>query len=291
MSAPEVEIQPEDSLEDAVSKVVAAYEALGAKPLAFEQLNTLLPTSSFCQFFQMELGALRYIAVINSRPWDESSVLDVLNILLNVRMDPDPSASPPRFRFYGAHPVAPVLVTLFGDDASSDYESRAAVVVGYGRDLRPSQSYQLAAVAVHLLRECFGVRASLLDSAAVDIVAEVLSTRFSASRFPEGGAPLNALVTLGFLYGELVRLRLPYVSRWVSLRDQSPWPVLVFGPELGGGPEPDDAGAEHGVPQIVFNPLATVVGVYQGNPLASILESVDALGERCEDVLGVPDEN
>lgn len=231
-----------------------AYREAGATVLAFEHLNTLLSTSSFCHFLHAELDGKVYVAVVSTRPWDESTTLAVLNVLLNLRMDPEPPGSWPLFRFYGAHPVSPVLLTLFGDEAPSAFECRAALVVGYGADVRPAQSYQLATVAVRLLRECLGLKTSLLDPRAEEVVAEALSRWFRPDRFPEGGAPINSLVVLGFLYGESLRARLPYASRWVRLKDSPPWPVLVFGgrtergrsqgPERSAGMGAQAAGAE-----------------------------------------------
>jgi len=322
MSCPEVEIRPGDSIEEADDKVAKAYRARGASLLAFEHLNTLLPTSSFCHFFQIELEGHRYVLVVNSKPWEESSILAVLNILLNIRMDPEPPGPPVLFRFHGAYPVAPVLLTLFGDLPPSHFECHAALVVGYATDIQPSQSLQLAAVAVHLLRECFGLRTGLSDPDGESVIGEAMTRWFSTQLFPEGGAPLNSIVTLGFLYGEIIRSRLPYLSRWVRIKDHSPWPVLVVGrrpdrsmpkghttegarpvaPAPSGASKPalseasrpasgEGAPASQDSQQIVFNPVATVISVYQGSPGSFLAEASEALARRCEEVLGTFDEN
>lgn len=225
----EIDIQPGDTLAQACQKVRNAYREAGALVLAFEHLNTLLPISSFCHFFHVELEGKVYVVVVSVKEWDENSTIEVLNVLLNLRLDPEPPGNWPLFRFHSAYPVSPVLLTLFGDEPASVFECRAALVVGYGVDVRPSQAYQLATVGVMLLRECFGMKSSLTDPEAEKAVVEAISRWFKAERFPEGGAPINSLVVLGFLYGESLRARLPYASRWVRLRDSPTWPVLVFG--------------------------------------------------------------
>ncbi|MGQ9592248.1 MAG: hypothetical protein ACUVYA_18355 [Planctomycetota bacterium] len=293
----EIHIRPQDSLAEACLKVRNAYREAGATVLAFEHLNTLLSTSSFCHFLHVELEGKVYIAVVSTKEWDDRNTLAVLNILLNLRMDPEPPGSWPLFRFYGAHPVSPVLVTLFGDEAPSAFECRAALVVGYGADVRPAQSYQLATVAVRLLRECLGLKTSLLDPRADEVVAEALSRWFRPDRFPEGGAPINSLVVLGFLYGESLRARLPYASRWVRLKDAPPWPVLVFGggPEGGRAPGPGRSSSPGRVScgdrsHVVFSPVSTVISAYQENAPKLLREASSSLEAKCEEVLGAFDE-
>jgi hypothetical protein len=283
MCCPEVQISPGDSIEEADRKVAAAFRQRGVAPLAFEHLNTLLPTSSICHFFQVDCEGRRHVAVVSSQPLEESALLAVLNILLNIRMDPDPPGPPPRFRFYSAYPVAPVLETLFGDSAASEFECRAALVVGYSADIDPDHCYHLAAVAVHLLRECLGLRTALEDPEGESVIAEAMGRWFTTSRFPEGGEPVNAIVTLGFLYGELVRVRLPYLSRWEIARDVSPWPVLVFG-------QPHQEGSEGRSP-VVFNPVGSIVAIYQGSPVTSLREAIDLLARQCETSIAAIDEN
>ncbi len=296
----EIEIQPGDSLAQACLKVRNAYREAGAAVLAFEHLNTLLPISSFCQFFHVELEGQIYVVVVSVKEWDENATLAVLNVLLNLRLDPEPPGSCPRFRFHGPHPVSPVLLTLFGDEPSSAFECRAALVVGYGADVRPAQAYQLATVAVTLLRECLGLRTGLSDPRAEEVVAEALSRWFAPQRFPEGGAPINSLAVLGFLYGESLRARLPYASRWVRLKDSPVWPVLVFGRTTedregalsgAGGAPSEGPHPQAGNPQVVFNPIGTILAAYQAGAPRILLESSAALERKCEEALGAPDEN
>lgn len=292
MCCPEVQISPKDSIEEADRKVAAAFRERGAAPLAFEHLNTLLPTSSVCHFFQIDCEGHRHVAVVSCQPLEENALLAVLNILLNIRMDPDPPGPPPRFRFYGPCPAAPVLQTLFGDSPASEFECRAALVVGYSADIDPDHSYRLASVAVNLLRECLGLRATLEDPDGEAVIEEAMDRWLVASRFTEGGEPVNAIVVLGFLYGEYVRVRLPFVSRWAVRKDLSPWPVLVFGPsgERPPGEPPSGDGVE-GRSTVAFNPVGNLVSVYQGSPSSTLREAIDALARRCEESIAAIDEN
>jgi hypothetical protein len=294
MQFPEVEIQATDSIAQAEKKVERAYEERGGVLLAYENLNSLLPTSPYCHFFQVRFEGRECVVVVMSADWDEKSILTILNVLLNIRLDPDPPGPPPMFRFYCAHPVPPVLSTLFGDLPASDFECRAALVARFGSELQPSQSLQLAAVAMHLLRECFSVRSSFYDAAADERIATVAAEEWGGGRIPEGAAPLNALIVLGFLHGEVLRARLLHESRWVRLKDASTWPVLVFGDageeaagldapaaEVEGGSKPPQ-----GSPQVVFSPIAAVIAVYQDKDVARFLQAGEALEKKCRDELG-----
>jgi hypothetical protein len=303
MQFPEVEIQATDSIAQAEKKVERAYEEKGGVLLAYENLNSLLPTSPYCHFFQVRLDGRECVVVVMSADWDEKSVLTILNVLLNIRLDPDPPGRPPLFRFYCAHPVPPVLATLFGDLPASDFECRAALVARFGSELQPSQSLQLAAVAMHLLRECFGVRSSFYDPRADERIARAAAEEWRG-RIPEGAAPLNALIVLGFLHGEVLRARLLHESRWVRLKDAATWPVLVFGSrgdaetapetesmEEGQQASRDPAPVSHrpaagGSPQVIFSPIAAVIAVYNDKNVDRFLEAGRALATKCAQELG-----
>jgi hypothetical protein len=255
MQFPEVEIKPTDTIAEAEKKVERAFEARGAALLAFENLNAHLPTSPVCHFFQAHLDDRECVLIVMAAEWDEKSLLTVLNVCLNIRLDPDPPGPPPLFRFYGAHAVPPVLLTLFGDAPASEFECRAALVARFANDLRPSQAYQLSAVGMHLLRECFGVRLDYYTPGGEALVGKAIARELDAARFPEGGAPINSLIVLGFLFGEILRVRYPLASRWVRLKEHAPWPAVVFGGQDGGaqGPAP---GADSGDDDESDEPLA-----------------------------------
>src|SRR2546428_5902695 len=282
MQFPDVEINPGESIQSAAEKVAQAYQARGAVLVGNESLTALLPSAS-CQLLETHVDKRQCIVVVETSPWDERSILAVLNILLSLRSDPDPPGPPPLFRFYSAHPVPPVLMVLFGDSHASDFECRAAVVAHFGNDLQPSQSLQLAAVSIHLLRESLGLKTSFYDPAGEKILGNVIVELFGGGSFPEGAAPINAVIVLGFLYGEILRARLPYPSRWIRIKEYAPWPALAFGPRAA----PGKAGEEsQGVPQVIFSPIHSVIGVYQGGSDNLLSEAGEALEERCAEELG-----
>jgi hypothetical protein len=295
MQFPEVEIHATDSIAQAEKKVERAYEERGGVLLAYENLNSLLPTSSYCHFFQVHFEGRECVIVVMCGSWDEKSLLTILNVLLNIRLDPDPPGPPPLFRFYCAHPVPPVLSTLFGDLPASDFECRAALVARFGSELQGSQSLQLAAVGMHLLRECFGVRSSFFDPQADERIATVAADAWSGGRIPAGAAPLNALIVLGFLHGEVLRARLLHESRWVRLKDaNATWPVLVFGQPGDAGEEAPEGETEaaaaapnrQGSPQVIFSPIAAVISVYQDKDVPRFVQAGRALQEKCAEELG-----
>ncbi len=278
MQFPEVEIGPEESLLSAATRVARTFEARGSRLHPFDHLNALLPTSSVCHFFQTRCGGRESVIVVMPREWSEQLTLTVLNILLNIRMDPDPPGPPPLFRFYCAHPVPPVLRGLFGDSPASDFECRAALVAQFGSDVAPSQAFQLAAVAMHLLRETLGISSGFFDPDGDLRIAEAVTEGFRAEEFPEDASPLNAIIALGFLYGEILRARIRISSRWVRIKDSGPWPSLVFGSSDPAQAE-NAEGVLQGLPQVVFNPIGSVINVYQAGSVALLREATATLAD------------
>ena len=298
MQYPQVEIRPGEPIHEADVRVENAYEALGGVVLAFDNLNSFLPISQFCHFFQVGVADRQLVLVVMTGEWDEKTLLTVLNVLLEIRMDPDPPGHTPLFRFHSLHPPPAVLLTLFGDSAVSDFECRAALVAHFGKDLAPSRALQFAAAAANLLRESLGITTDFYDSEGEIRVGHAVAENLRAENLPQEGAPLNALISLGFLYGEILRQRFPYESRWVELRDQGPWPVLVFGQApaaVRNAQQGGDGAAEKapgaateqgsGVPQVVFNPLGSVVALYQEGDGQSLRSAADDLRKRLHEEL------
>jgi hypothetical protein len=286
MEFPEVEITREDTLEAADKKVAAAFEALGAPLLGFEGLNSVLPTSAFCHFFQTSLHDRPGVLVVMTADWDEQVTISVLNILLNIRMDPDPPGTLPLVRFYGARAVPPVLHSLFGDSPASNFECQAALVAHFGNDLAPVQSMQLAAAALHLLRHALGVRLGFFAPDADLVLARALIQWFGPEHLPKESSPINSVTVLGFLYGEILRARSAHASRWAMVKDAAPWPALIFGPvPQEASDAPADSGAA-GVPQVVFSPIPYVLGAYQDRVETSLRAASDALEAKCVEMLG-----
>jgi hypothetical protein len=303
MPFPEVEIHATDSIHQAERKVEKAISAKGGALLAYDNLNTILPTSSFCHFFQTQIDGRECVITVMAAPWEEKTLLTVLNVLLNIRLDPDPPGQTPLFLFYGAHPLPPVLHTLFGDTPLAEFECRAALVARFATELLPSHAFQLAAVGMHLLREQLGVKTSFFDQQGEDHIGKALAEDLGSAALSDGGAPLNALITLGFLYGEILRARVPHPSRWIRLKESSPWPVIVFGnpdkapPDAlpGDGDEPPaveshapaaEGEEDKGAPQVVFSPIASLLSAYQDKSRSRLAESSTALLAKCGAELG-----
>ena len=286
MQEAKVDILSTDSLSEAVAKVEKGYEQLGASLLAFENLNAFLPISPFCRFFQASFPDREVVLVVMTAAWDEKVLLTILNVLLEIRMDPDPPGRLPSFRFHATETVPPVLRTLFGDAPVSDFESRAVLVVHFGRDLEPSAAMQFAAVAKNLLRECLGVSTDFFDGDSVLRFDETVAVSFREAGLEEDGAPLNALVSLGFLYGELLRERFGYPSDWLLLKKQGPWPVLVFGAQVAGGDsEGEDA---TGGARVVFNPIGTLISLYKEGKAGRLGREAEELKRRLAAELEAP---
>jgi len=295
MKFPEVEITPEDTIQVADKKVAVAFEALGTPLLGFESLNSLVPTSASCHFFQTSFQDRQRVLVVMVAEWDEQTTIGVLNILLNIRIDPDPPGPPPVVHFYSAHPVPAVLRSLFGDSPASNFECQAALVAHFGNDLAPAHSMQLAAAALHLLRHSLGVGISFFASDAELVLARALVRWFGPDDFPEECSPINSVTVLGFLYGEILRARSAHASRWAMIKDTAPWPALIFGPlpeEASDAPaeSPTDSprgpgSPSGGVPQVVFSPIPYVINVYQDGSETSLRDASASLEMKCREML------
>jgi hypothetical protein len=286
MQEAKVDILSTDSLSEAVAKVEKGYEQLGASLLAFENLNTFLPISPFCRFFQASFPDREVVLVVMTGAWEEKVLLTILNVLLEIRMDPDPPGRLPSFRFHATETVPPVLQTLFGDAPVSEFESRAVLVVHFGRDLEPTSAMQFAGVAKNLLRECLGVSADFFDTDSVLRLDETVVDGFRQAGLAEDGAPLNALVSLGFLYGELLRERFGYPSTWLRLQKQGPWPVLVFGAQLAEGDSEVEKTASG--THVVFNPIGTLISLYKEGKAGRLGREAEELERRLTAELEAP---
>ncbi len=285
MDLPEIEIQPDELLDSAASRVERTFSARGQRLSEFEHLNTAHPTAQLCRFFQARLKDRDCVLVVVSSEWGEELVIAVLNILLHIRTDPEPPGPPPMFRFYSAHPVPAVLRGLFGDSQASDFECRAALVAKFGSEVSATDALQLGAVAIHLLRECFGIHASFFDLDGDLRIAQAVAEWFGPGTFPEEASPLNALISLGFLFGEILRVQAATPSRWAQVRHLGPWPVLIFGAEPLPGVPAAGPGGSAGVPQVVFNPIHSLMNVYQERSRTLLREAREALEATCREKL------
>jgi hypothetical protein len=219
-----------------------------------------------------------------AKPWDEQSMITVLNILLEMRMDPEPPGARLAFHFYSAHEVPEVLRLLFADSMVSEFECRSSLVARFGNDLEPEHCQQLAAVAMSLVRECFSITTAFGDPQGEGRIEAVVAQL----QKKEGGLdaePLNSLIVLGCLYGELLRARLPYPSRWARVKHYRPWPALIFsapprGPKAGEG-------ASSPPPDVAFNPIAHLIHLFKNGERSFLQETSAKQAAKCSELLSV----
>jgi hypothetical protein len=272
MQLPELVIAPSEPIQKAADRFVAECQRLGIVLVGFESLNNVLPSSRFSSFFQARVDGVETIFLLMTEEWSNANLVKLLNILLEIRADPDPPGSELRFRIYSAHPPPPLLDTLFGDHRISPIECRAAMLAHFGSDLVPADCTRLAAACMQFLSS-LGVRTSFGDPQAVRRVGEVVLHEVRERRFPPEATPLNFLICLGCLYGESLRTALPYPTEWVSVKEYLPWPCLVVrsaSPSAGGE-----------VQQLGLSPIALVIQVSQSGPTDLLERSAAALLERC----------
>ena len=226
MVLPQVEILPTDTLQKAEERVEQAFESLGLELVGFESLNTVLPCSDTCHFFHVEIDERPHVIVVCTDEWDEETVVTVLNVLLELRLDPDPPGARLRVAFFGAYPAPDVLELFFADHAIADFECGAALIARFGHDLDPSECTRLAAAAVFLGRDLFGVDTGILDPGGDKAVSDVVCGALHVEGL--SAEPLNSLILYGCLLGEILRSRIGGPSRWARIRRFEPWPGVVL---------------------------------------------------------------
>src|SRR5262249_14194936 len=171
----------------AVCRLEQAFRARGIQLSGFETLNTSLPISRFANFFQGVVGGREVIFVVMTEEWVSSHLVAILNILLEIRADPDPPGADLLFHFYSAHPVPSIFKTLFGDHRIGPLECRAAMVAGLGSDLRADDCTRLASVAVHLLASA-GVKTSFKDPEGIHRIRDFIVREIHPLKLPRDGA-------------------------------------------------------------------------------------------------------
>jgi hypothetical protein len=283
MDFPPLEIVTGESVFQAVCRLEQAFRARGIQLSGFETLNTSLPISRFANFFQGWVDGREVIFVVMTEEWNSSHLVAILNILLEIRADPDPPGTELMFHFYSAHPVPAILMTLFGDHRIGPLECRAAMVACFGHDLRADDCTRLASVAVHLLTSA-GVRTGFKDPEGIRKVRDFVTREIHQLRLPRDGAPLNLLVCLGCLYGEILRSRLGYRTEWAMVKEYQPWPCLVVRARAGEAPSPASMITQN----LGFSPIAMVMLLSQDGGQETLEKGEAILTERCRKEFGPP---
>lgn len=286
MSTPPVDIQPGDTIFKADEKVERAFEARGESLAELRDgVNTTETHSSYCHLYRVDRGDHAAVVVVMVARWEEPVVVQVVNYLLEVRMYPTPPGSRPTFHFYSAYEVPPILLTLFGASPACDFECRSLLVAKFGNDLSARQCQQLGAVGAHLTHECFDVTIGLDDPGGAKIVQDTIERRFR--RNEECLDPVNSLITLGCLYGEVLRHRLPFRSRWADIEEFSPWPGLVFeGRTVLDGRTGEPGNGRRAAEEVTFSPIETAIHFFRTLQPDWLLESSQELEAACRESFG-----
>ena len=295
---PGVRLPPGADLHTATDLLAAVCEDNDEHLYALDPANRLEPTGAYCHFFQTELEERECIVAVMVGDWTEDALVRVLNILIEIRTESGWN-QPPLFRFCSVAPVPSILVTIFGDSPTADFECRAVPVVRFGTELRADEPLRIAAVAMYLLRETFGVRIGLYDESGERKLAQLLSGRLVAGDFPNDGVPLNLLIALGCLYGERQRARIPFESHWVLLKDLGPWPSVIFHRDVAGrgsGSSTDGSDDREGddgvdddvdtVKRVAFSPISVLIGAFQRGRAATARRRGDGTSHKVR--RGVP---
>lgn len=284
MELPTLEITPGESVQKAADRLEQECRGRGVVLSGFETLNTVLPTSGYANFFQARIGGAETIFLLMTEEWTNAALVRILNILLEIRADPDPPGSKLRFRIFSAHPVPVLLRTLFGDHRISPIECEAAMVARFGSELTAGDCTRLAAAALHFLR-ALGRRSDFRDPQGITVVQRTVLDEVRALGLPPEGTPLNLLICLGCLYGELLRSRLPHETEWTVVKEYLPWPCLAIrplAPAPGHRPGPSTA-TPH---PLGTSPIATTIQLSQGGDPALLEKSARILDERCRNEFG-----
>ncbi len=284
-------MSPGDEIAVVAAKLEAACRQEGLLLMSLDGLNRLEPYAGACRFYQATIEGAETIVVVNVGEWTNDLLVALLNILLEIRSDPDPPGAVLRFRFLSSHPVPALFATFFGDHPIAPLESRAAVVARFGDGLQAEECTRLAAAAVQLLKG-EGVQTRFDDPEGFRLVSSFVLQEIRARRFPQEGTPMNLLICLGAFYGELVRSRLPCGSRWAMVKEYLPWPCLVVAgrPRQPAGGSPagtSPAGTvETEIRHLGYSPIAILFQLSQDGAEDILETSFRQLEERCRREFG-----
>jgi hypothetical protein len=224
MNFPNVELSPGDSIFKADEKVEEAFEAAGSQLVAFDGLNSFFDVASSCHFFQVPGPGQHGVVVVMTAPWEERALIPILNVLLELRLDPDPPGSFVPVRFYSVHAVPAVLTSVFGSSVCCRFECRALLVARFGESFQAESCTHFAALGSFLLRDFFGLRVGFYSADGIEKIQDVVASRFATDT--ECLEPINSLLVLGGLVGELVRSRIALPTAWVKSKTDERWPSI-----------------------------------------------------------------
>ncbi len=226
---PELQITPGDDLDTAELKLRSAFEEAEIDFSGMTWVNSRLPKTiaDECRFFWSRMGKEMFFTVLSVGDWQEQETLSVLNIVLGLRLDPQQPGRDFFLRYYSVAEVPPELLMISGATDLSEFEARACLVARFGENLRPQDCQQMAAAGMHLVRSLLGAEVDLLAPEAPSRLAEAVCDRLDCEE-PSVSEPLNMVILLGCLFGEMVRSQVKLESSWMALRQIELWPAVVF---------------------------------------------------------------
>lgn len=268
---PELQIDPGDDLDQAEEKVRAAFEEIGLDFSSMAWINSRLPKTLVddCRFFCTRGGTGMLVSVLSVGRWQEKETLSVLNIVLGLRLDPHQPGQKVRLRYFSAVEVPAELLLISGDLVFSEFEARACLVARFGEDLRPQNCQPMAAAGMYLVRSVLGAEVSLLGAGAPEQLAGAVCDSLDSVELPVD-EPLNSLILLGCLFGEMVRNQVDLDSSWMALRQIELWPAVVFSRKKANRSD-----------SVVFSPMDHIRNLVISRDRAALGRALDELKTVC----------
>ena len=268
---PEFQIAPGDDLDTAESKLRSAFQEAGIDFSGMTWVNSRLPKTiaDDCRFFWSRVGKEMVFSVLSVGSWQEQETLSILNIVLGLRLDPEQPGRDFCLQYYSLAEVPPELLMISGDTALSEFEARACLVARFGEDLRPRDCRQMAAAGMYLVRSLLGTEVDLLDPGSPSRLAEALCDRLDEEKLPVE-EPLNMVILLGCLFGEMVRHQVKLESSWMALRQIELWPAVVFSRKKATGSD-----------SIVFSPMDHLRGLVSSRDRDALRRAIEELKTVC----------
>ena len=268
---PAVEIAPGCGIEEAEEKVCAVFEDADLGFVSIRDINSRLPCVDLCRFYESRVDGEVLISVVSIGSWDENETLNVLNILVGLRLNPYPRGRNVRLRFFSAEEVPSVLLLIGGDTVLGEFEARACLVARFGEDIRSENCQQMGAAGMHLVHSVLGMKVSLQSPESPDALDKAVCDTLEREGQPVA-EPLNSMILLGCLFGEIVRSQVELASSWLPLPQFQPWPAVVF----------TRAEKSDGTDSVAFSPIAHIGSLLKSRERGILGRSLEELKSTCQ---------
>lgn len=258
-------------MDEAEARVSSAFEEAGIGFAGIQDINSRLPCVDSCRFFESHVDEAVLVSIVSVGAWDENETLNVLNILVGLRLNPYPRGNTVRIRFFSSEVVPPVLLLIGGDTVFGEFEARACLVARFGEDIRPENCQQMGAAGMQLAHSVLGTEVSLLATESPDELAHAVCDTLKREELPVA-EPLNSMILLGCLFGEMVRNQVDLPSTWLALPQFNPWPAVVFTRE-----EKSD-----GSDSVAFSPIAHIGSLLKSRERDALGTALEELKSACQ---------